>query len=68
MIFIDRTAISHPDVFYSKEIEIAKKRLEDFYTRSKESRSQEKYSKPFEPELRDKFLKSVFGNYILWVG
>ena len=59
MIYIDRTAISHPDVFYSKEIEIAKKRLEDFYTRSKESRSQEKYSKPFEPELRDKFLKAL---------
>jgi uncharacterized protein (TIGR02646 family) len=59
MIFVDRDTISHPKVFFSKEIEIARKRLEEFYFRSKDSRSQEKYSRPFEPELRDKFLKAL---------
>ncbi|RZK25037.1 MAG: hypothetical protein EOO43_06530, partial [Flavobacterium sp.] len=59
MIYIDRTITPLPEVFHSAEIEIAKKRLGDFYNRSKESRSQEKYSKHFEPELRDKFLKSL---------
>ncbi|MFT3825152.1 MAG: AAA family ATPase [Chitinophagaceae bacterium] len=59
MIFVDRNTISHPEVFYSREIEIAQKRLEEFYNRSKDSRSQEKYSRPFEPELRDKFLRAL---------
>ncbi|MGN6292445.1 MAG: AAA family ATPase [Chitinophagaceae bacterium] len=59
MIFVDRNTISRPEVFYSREIEIAQKRLEEFYDRSKESRSQEKYSIPFEPELRDKFLRAL---------
>jgi uncharacterized protein (TIGR02646 family) len=59
MIFVDRNTISHPEVFYSTEIEIAKRRLEEFYSRSKDSRSQEKYSRPFEPELRNKFLTAL---------
>lgn len=59
MIYVDRTVISHPEVFYSKEIAIAKKRLEEFYERSNESRAQEKYPRPFEPELRDRFLKAL---------
>jgi len=59
MIFVDRNTISPPEVFYSNEIELARKRLEEFYTRSKESRSQEKYTRPFEPELRDKFLRAL---------
>jgi len=59
MIYVDRTVISHPEVFYSKEIAIAKKRLGEFYERPKESRAQEKYSRPFEPELRDRFLKAL---------
>lgn len=59
MIFVDRNTISHPEVFYSKEIDIARKRLEEFYIRSKDSRSQEKYSRPFEPELRNKFLRAL---------
>lgn len=59
MIYVDRTVISHPEVFYSNEIVVARRRLEEFYTRAKESRAQEKYSKPFEPELRDKFLKAL---------
>jgi uncharacterized protein (TIGR02646 family) len=65
MIFVDRDVISHPEIFYSNEIDIAKRRLEEFYSRPKESRSQEKYTRPFEPELRDKFLsalREVFNN------
>lgn len=37
----------------------SKKRLEEFYLKSKESRSQQKYSQPFEKELRDKFLEAL---------
>lgn len=59
MIFVDRNTISHPEVFSSKEIAIARGRLQEFYTRSKDSRSQEKYSRPFEPALRNKFLKAL---------
>jgi len=59
MIFVNRKTISHPEVFFSNEIKVAQQRLEEFYNRSRESRSQEKYSKPFEPELRDKFLKAL---------
>lgn len=59
MIYVERNSIPIPEVFYSKEVEIAKKRLEEFYSRSKESRSQQKYSQPFEKELRDKFLESL---------
>lgn len=59
MIFIDRKTIDIPEVFYSKEIEIARKRMEDFYSRDQTSRSQEKYYKPFEPELRNRFLDAL---------
>lgn len=59
MIYVERNIIPVPDVFYSKEVEIAKKRLEEFYLKSKESRSQQKYSQPFEKELRDKFLEPL---------
>lgn len=59
MIFVDRNVISRPDVFYSKEIKLAQKRLEEFYARPRNSRSQEKYSKSFEPELRDQFLRAL---------
>lgn len=59
MIYVERNSIPVPEVFYSKEIEIAKKRLEEFYLKSKESRSQQKYSQPFEKELRDKFLEPL---------
>ncbi|MGI9583365.1 AAA family ATPase [Chryseobacterium sp. RRHN12] len=59
MIYVERNIIPVPEVFYSKEVEIAKKRLEEFYLKSKESRSQQKYSQPFEKELRDKFLEAL---------
>ncbi len=59
MIYVERNIIPMPEVFYSKEVEIAKKRLEEFYLKSKESRSQQKYSQPFEKELRDKFLEPL---------
>lgn len=56
MIYVDRNIIPVPEVFYSREVEIAKRRLEEFYLQSKNKRSQQKYSQPFEKELRDKFL------------
>ncbi|GAA4770546.1 MULTISPECIES: AAA family ATPase [Flavobacterium] len=59
MIYVERNSIPVPEVFYSKEVEIAKKRLEEFYIKSKESRSQQKYSQPFEKELRNKFLEAL---------
>lgn len=52
MIHIDRNSISVPDVFFSKEIDIARKRLEEFYTHSKAKRGQQRYSRPFEKDLR----------------
>lgn len=59
MIYVDRNIIPFPDVFDSQEVNIAKKRLEEFYGRSKDSRSQEKYSRPFEIEIRNKILGSL---------
>jgi uncharacterized protein (TIGR02646 family) len=56
MIYVDRSSVPFPNIFHSKEIEVAKRRLEEFYNRSREKRSQEKYSRPFEPELRDLIL------------
>lgn len=59
MIFVDRYAISHPEIFFSREIEIANKRLGEFYSRPLESRSQEKYNRPFEPELRKRIVHAL---------
>lgn len=59
MIFVDRTIIPRPEVFDSNDIKIAQKRLEDFYNRHANSRAQEKYRRPFESELRDKFLTAL---------
>ncbi len=59
MIYIDRNSISVPDVFKSKELKIAQRRLEEFYNLPEKLRKQERYSKPFEPELRSKFIESL---------
>src|SRR6186713_132343 len=65
MIFVNRSAIPVPAVFESDEIRVAKRRMEGFYGRSPESRSQEKYSTPLEKELRNRFLgelRSLFNH------
>lgn len=59
MIYVERNIIPVPEVFYSKEVEIAKKRLEEFYLKSKESKSQQKYTQPFEKELRNNFFEAL---------
>ncbi|MBS1624364.1 MAG: AAA family ATPase [Bacteroidetes bacterium] len=59
MIFVDRNSINVPKVFSSNELHIAQKRLDDFYNRPKSKRSQERYSRAFEPELRDQFISSL---------
>ncbi len=59
MIFIDRNIVSIPEVFSSREMHIAKERLEKFYTRSVGSRSQERYSRPFEPQLTKEINSSL---------
>ena len=59
MIYVNRNNILMPEVFFSKEIEIAKTRLTEFYKKSKDSRSQQKYSTAFEPELREKFIAAL---------
>lgn len=56
MIHVNRSKVPFPDVFNSREIEIAKIRLVDFYNRSKDSRSQERFSVPFRPEIRTRIL------------
>ncbi|RLJ73665.1 AAA family ATPase [Pedobacter alluvionis] len=65
MIYVDRDSIPYPTIFWDPRINISLKRLEEFYSRPKDSRSQEKYSKPFDPELREIFvahLRRLFNN------
>lgn len=57
MIHIDRNSITKPEVFASREIEISNKRLQDFF--SKQNRSQQNYSLPFQPELRKQFISDL---------
>jgi uncharacterized protein (TIGR02646 family) len=57
MIYVDRNSIPVPEIFFSKEIRIAQRRLEDFYSRAKKSRSQERFVQPFESNLRKGFLE-----------
>lgn len=59
MIHIDRNNIPIPEVFQSNELIIARRRLKEFYERPAKSRGQERYSKPFEPELRNQILVSL---------
>jgi uncharacterized protein (TIGR02646 family) len=60
MIYVDRNKVPMPAIFYSKQVEIAKRRLEEFYARPKESRSQVKYSRPFDPMMRSEFSRAVY--------
>ncbi len=65
MIYIDRNSIPFPEILNSKEVEIAKERLTEFYSKSQNSRSQQKYSRPFEIEVsRDikESLRNLFKN------
>ncbi|MBK7008779.1 MAG: AAA family ATPase [Saprospiraceae bacterium] len=59
MIYIDRNSVPVPEVFHSGEMKIAKKRLDEFYSRSEGSRSQERYSRPFEPQLTKEIIGSL---------
>jgi len=59
MIYIDRHSIPVPDVFKSNELIIAQQRLQEFYNRPEKIRTQIRYSRPFEPELRNLFIESL---------
>lgn len=59
MIYIDRESIAKPKVFYSKEMEYAVENLNRFYEGSKASRTQKRYSKSFEPELRKPIIDAL---------
>jgi len=59
MIYVNRNKIDQPEVFLSKEVEIANKRLEEFYNLPKEERSQKKYSSPFGSEFNVEILESL---------
>jgi len=59
MIFIDRNSVPVPEIFDSREMQIAKERLKEFYSRSESSRSQERYVKAFEPKLRKDLIISL---------
>jgi predicted ATPase len=58
MIFVDRNSIPIPEIFFSEKISIAKKRVEEFYSRSENSRSQERF-KPFAFELVNEIKSSA---------
>lgn len=65
MIFIDRNNVPVPEIFHTREMEIAQKRLAEFYNRSEGSRSQKRYSKPFDPQLKGELvgpLRFLFKN------
>ncbi|GGE89078.1 TIGR02646 family protein [Chishuiella changwenlii] len=63
MIYVERNIISLPEVFYSKEVEIAKKRLEEFYLSSEGNKSQRRFSNPFNVKIAKEIkypLKDLF--------
>ncbi len=59
MIYIDRNSVSFPEIFNSKEVHVAKERLTEFYSKSQNLRSQQKYSKPFEIEVSREVKESL---------
>lgn len=59
MIFVDRNSINIPEVFFTKEMEIANNRLKEFYNLPSKSRSQKRYSRPFEFDLREPIKVSL---------
>lgn len=59
MIYIDRKSISIPEIFNSQEIEIANKRLFDFYQASSGENSQRRFSRPFDAKLTRNVKKSL---------
>lgn len=59
MIYIDRNSVSFPEILNSREVEIAKERLSEFYSKPQKSRSQQKYSKPFEIEVSKDLKESL---------
>jgi len=59
MIFIDRNSVPVPQIFNSREMHIAKERLEEFYRRSEGSRSQERFVRAFELKLRKELIVSL---------
>ena len=59
MIRIERSKVPVPEVFSSKEMEIAIQKLEEFYKGRKETRSQKRYIKQFEPQLKLPILKAL---------
>ena len=65
MIYIDRNSVLIPEIFHSKQVEIAKKRLEEFYQSLETSRNQKRFSRPFDAiilkEIKDS-LKNLFKN------
>ncbi|WP_314243867.1 AAA family ATPase [Empedobacter tilapiae] len=63
MIYVERNIIPLPEVFYSKEVEIAKKRLEEFYLSSEGNKSQKRFSTPFNEKISNEVkysLKELF--------
>jgi len=59
MIYIDRNSVPIPQIFDSREMQIAKERLKEFYSRPESSRSQERYVRAFEPKLRKDLMISL---------
>jgi len=59
MIRINRDLIQTPDIFASTEVSIAVANLEKYYQGTKGSRSQKRFSRPFDPEIRMPILAGL---------
>ncbi|AIM37565.1 hypothetical protein KO02_13360 [Sphingobacterium sp. ML3W] len=59
MIYINRKTISHPEIFYSKEIEAAKISEKNFYSRPYELRSQERNLTHLDQKLNNMLRKAL---------
>ncbi|GGF30273.1 AAA family ATPase [Flavobacterium limi] len=60
MIYIDRNSFPVPEIFQSDRIKISIKRLEEFYMASDESKSQRRFSRPFEVQILSAIREPLF--------
>ena len=55
MIYIDRSKIKKPELFFSENLLIANQRLKEFYTKKDQLKNQQRFSQPYRLE----FVKNV---------
>lgn len=59
MIYVERNIIPIPEIFHSNEVEIAKRRLREFYLSSEGNKSQKRFSNPFSEKISSEVKNSL---------